>query len=251
MSPETMNAGTISADLRGRFGAFTLEAAFDIPAEGLTAITGPSGAGKTTLLRCIAGLDRAKGRLSVGNEVWQGPGRFIPPHRRGVGYVFQEPSLFPHLSLRANLRYGMDRAGRREGLDFEEVTALLGLEPLLGRSPLKLSGGERQRGAIARALLSRPRLLLMDEPTAALDAEAKSELLPYLERLHRALRLPVLYVSHDAVEVERLADRVLTMRAGRVEAVSNRPEGVEARLDALLPSDLRRLAAAALRSGLG
>ncbi|MDP9103281.1 MAG: ATP-binding cassette domain-containing protein, partial [Pseudomonadota bacterium] len=146
---------TLQAALKGRFGRFQLHAALDVPAQGITAITGRSGSGKTTLLRCIAGLERAAGRVTVRGEVWQDSATFVPPYRRAVGYVFQEAGLFPHLSLRANLRYGMDRAGGRQGLAFDEVVNLLGLEALLPRSPTKLSGGERQRGAIARALLSR------------------------------------------------------------------------------------------------
>lgn len=241
----------IEAVLKGRFGQFPLDAALAVPAEGITAIVGPSGSGKTTLLRCLAGLERAKGRVSVNGEVWQDDKTFIPPHRRGVGYVFQDAGLFSHLSLRANLRYGLDRAARRPGLAFDEVVTLLGLETLLPRSPAKLSGGERQRGAIARALLSRPRLLLMDEPTASLDAEARREFLPWLERLHRELSVPVLYVSHDRSEVERLADRVLAMKAGRVEPVDpGAPRAAaEARLAELPPEEVRRLALRQLLAG--
>jgi molybdate transport system ATP-binding protein len=246
-------SGTIQADLKGKFGRFQLDAALDVPAEGVTAITGRSGSGKTTLLRCIAGLDRAAGRVVVRDEVWQDDTTFVPPHRRAVGYVFQEAGLFPHLSLRANLHYGMDRAGKRPGLAFDEVVNLLGLEALLPRSPTKLSGGERQRGAIARALLSRPRLLLLDEPTASLDAEAKRELLPYLERLHRELALPILYVGHDALEIERLADRVLHMADGRLQPVDADASraAVEVELNALTPEEMRRLAASALIAGRG
>lgn len=243
---------TINVDLKGRFGKFELDAAFAVPAQGITALVGPSGAGKTTLLRCVAGLERAKGRLSVRGEVWQDDANFVPPHRRAVGYVFQEAGLFPHMSLRANLRYGLDRAGRRPGLAFEEVVGLLGLEALLPRSPVKLSGGERQRGAIARALLARPRLLLMDEPTAALDIEAKREFLPYLERLHGVLDLPILYVGHDALEIDRLADRVLRIEGGRAQPVDRAAARMdaEARLAALDPAEVRRLAASALLAGL-
>lgn len=243
---------TIEARLRGRFGAFRLDADFAVPAAGITAIVGRSGSGKTTLLRCIAGLERAEGRLTVRGETWQDGPRFTPPHRRGVGYVFQDAGLFPHLSLRANLRYGLDRAGSRPGLKFDEAVSLLALEPLLARAPAKLSGGERQRGAIARALLSHPRLLLMDEPTASLDAEAKAELLPYLERLHRELSLPILYVGHDALEIDRLADRVLLMRDGRVEPVDREAArvAVDRRLDAMTPDEVRAAAAAALLAGL-
>jgi molybdate transport system ATP-binding protein len=244
---------TINVDLKGRFGKFQLDATFEVPAQGITALVGPSGAGKTTLLRCIAGLERAKGRLTVRGEVWQDGQIFIPPHKRAVGYVFQEAGLFAHMSLRANLRYGADRAARRPGLAFEEVVTLLGLDQLLQRSPAKLSGGERQRGAIARALLARPRLLLMDEPTASLDAEAKRELLPYLERLHTTLDLPILYVGHNALEIDRLADRVLLVREGQVEPVDRdaaRAEA-EARLAGLDPAEVKRLAVSALLAGLG
>lgn len=206
----------IEVELKGMFGAFVLDASFRAPTAGVTAIAGRSGSGKTTLLRCIAGLERARGKVRFDDETWQDERTFVPPHRRGVGYVFQHAALFPHLSLRANLRYGMDRAGARPGLAFDEVVSLLKLGDLLHRLPGKLSGGERQRGAIARALLARPRLLLMDEPTASLDREARDELLPYLDRLHRDLKLPILYVSHDPADVERLADRVLSMEAGRI-----------------------------------
>lgn len=206
----------IEVKLHGVFGTFDLDAAFTAPAEGVTAITGRSGSGKTTLLRCIAGLERASGLVRFAGETWQDERSFVPAHRRGVGYVFQNAALFPHLSLHDNLRYGMDRAGARRGLAFDEVVGLLKLGELLHRSPARLSGGERQRGAIARALLARPRLLLMDEPTASLDREARDELLSYLERLHRDLKLPVLYVSHDPLEVERLAHRVLSIAAGRI-----------------------------------
>jgi len=238
----------IRVRLEGRFGAFSLDADFAAPAQGVTAIVGRSGAGKTTLLRCIAGLERASGTLSVRGEVWQDRPRFLPSYRRAVGYVFQEAGLFPHLSLRANLRYGLDRAGRRPGLAFDEVVSLLGLETLLPRSPAKLSGGERQRGAIGRALLSRPRLLLLDEPTASLDTEARRELLTYLEHLHAALDLPILYVGHDALEIERLADRVLLMREGRLEPVDRDAAraAAEAELAGLTEKEVRDLAASAL-----
>ena len=242
----------IDARFKRRFGRFQLDAALNVPAEGITAIVGRSGSGKSTLLRCIAGLERAEGTLTVQGETWQDAARFVPAHRRAVGYVFQDAGLFPHLSLRANLRYGMDRAGKRPGLRFDEAVGLLGLEPLLTRSPARLSGGERQRGAIARALLARPRLLLMDEPTAALDAEAKREFLPYLERLHRELSLPILYVGHDALEIDRLADRLLLMQDGRIEPVDRAAAraAVEDRLAAMTPEEIRAAAATALLAGL-
>ncbi len=211
-------AGTIEAAFRGMAGAFALDAAFRVPDAGLIALFGPSGCGKTTVLRCIAGLNRfADGRCVVGGEVWQDGARFRPAYRRAVGYVFQEASLFPHLSVRRNLLYGAPRHGSG-GLAMDEAVGLLGLGPLLGRAPQHLSGGERQRVAIGRALLSQPRLLLMDEPLAALDRAAKEEILPFLERLPATVALPIIYVSHDMAEVERLADHMVLMRAGRVIA---------------------------------
>lgn len=210
-------AGRIEAAFRGRLGKFDLDVAFDIPARGVTAIFGPSGCGKTSVLRCIAGLQRvAQGRCVVAGEVWQDDGTFRPTHRRPIGFVFQEASLFAHLSVRGNLAYGAPRAGGAIG--FDEVVDLLGLEALLSRAPANLSGGERQRVAIGRALLSQPKLLLMDEPLSALDAATKSEILPFLERLHDRLSLPMLYVSHDMGEVERLADQLVLMQAGRIIA---------------------------------
>ena len=206
--------------IRGRFTldlpGFRLEADLDLPGRGVTALFGPSGSGKTTLLRCIAGLERGRGRLEVQGEVWQDGGRFLPAHRRPIGYVFQEASLFPHLSVRENLEYGMRRseeAGQRGR--FEPVVELLGIGALLARRPDRLSGGERQRVAMARALLSSPRLLLMDEPLASLDDARKNEILPYLELLHDELDIPVLYVSHATDEVARLADHIVLMEDGR------------------------------------
>jgi len=201
---------------------FKLDIDLNLPGKGVTALFGPSGSGKTTVLRCVAGLTRAQGgRLTFGDDVWQDESRgfFLPPHRRPIGVVFQEASLFPHLSVMGNLRYGMTRAGltpSEAGLD--DILALLGIGGLLDRGTTRLSGGERQRVAIARALLRRPRLLLMDEPLAALDLKRKSEILPYLERLHDELDIPILYVSHSPDEVARLADHLVLMEEGRVVA---------------------------------
>lgn len=211
----------IEAALKGRLGAFVLDATFEAPSRGVTALFGPSGCGKTTILRCLAGLTRLPGRVCVDGTVWQDPRSFVPVHRRGIGYVFQEPSLFAHLSVRQNLRYGARRAARRGAgvaIGQDEVIGLLGIGPLLERGPHTLSGGERQRVAIGRALLSQPRLLLMDEPLAALDRFSKDEILPYLERLRDDLSVPLLYVSHDIAEVERLADHLVLLRAGAVVA---------------------------------
>ena len=203
---------------RGRLGGFALDAAFTAPAGGVTGLFGPSGCGKTTVLRAIAGLHRfAQGRCVVGGEVWQAEGRFAPPHERAIGYVFQEPSLFPHLSVRRNLLYGAPR-GKAAGAALDEVTALLGLDRLIERRPDRLSGGERQRVAIGRALISAPKALLMDEPLSALDAQTKDEILPFLDRLHQSLKLPILYVTHDRAEIDRLADHLVLMEEGRVIA---------------------------------
>ena len=190
---------------------------------GVTALFGPSGCGKTTILRCIAGLQRLPGFLNVGGEVWQDDERgiFRDPHERPIGYVFQEASLFAHLSIRNNLLYGQKRAmkaGAREDIRLDDVVALLGIGHLLDRAPANLSGGERQRVAVGRALLSQPRLLLMDEPLSALDRITKDEILPYFEALHENLSIPVIYVSHDISEVERLADTLVLLERGRVLA---------------------------------
>ncbi|WP_287367117.1 molybdenum ABC transporter ATP-binding protein [Thauera sp.] len=204
------------------FADFRLDVDLDLPGRGVTALFGHSGSGKTTLLRCVAGLEpAARGVLTVNGECWQDSARglFVPPHRRELGYVFQEASLFPHLSVRRNLEFGLRRipaAARKVSLG--QATALLGIDHLLERMPDRLSGGERQRVGMARALLTSPRILLMDEPLAALDARRKQEILPYLERLHDELDIPVLYVSHAAEEVVRLADHVVMLGEGRVMA---------------------------------
>ena len=212
-------ASTINASFRGSFGDFTLDAHFEVPARGVTALFGPSGCGKTTVLRAIAGLTQvAQGHFSIDGDVWQDEDRFRPIHERPIGYVFQEASLFPHLSVRRNLLFGAPKQLAQSAISFDEVVSLLGVESLLERSPGKLSGGERQRVAIGRALLSQPKLLLMDEPLSALDKLTKDEILPFLERLHETLSLPVIYVSHDMAEIERLADHLVLMREGRVLA---------------------------------
>jgi molybdate transport system ATP-binding protein len=219
---EAVLAGGISARFKLDFLRFKLDIDLDLPGGGVTALFGPSGSGKTTVLRCVAGLTRAQdGRLIFGDDVWQDESRgiFVPTHRRPIGVVFQEASLFSHLSVMGNLRYGMTRAGltpKEAGLD--TILDLLGIGGLLDRGTSRLSGGERQRVAIARALLRRPRLLLMDEPLAALDLKRKSEILPYLERLRDELDIPILYVSHSADEVARLADYIVLMDEGHVIA---------------------------------
>jgi molybdate transport system ATP-binding protein len=245
--------GAFSLRLKGRFGQFLLDIEATLPGRGVTALVGPSGSGKTTLLRCIAGLARAEGVVTAGDVVWQDARAFVPTHRRGVGYVFQEASLLEHLSVDGNLRYAERRSAGRPGPLFGEVVDMLGLTRLLARAPRALSGGERQRVAIGRALLGRPSLLLMDEPLSSLDAASKLEVIPYLETLARSLSLPVVYVSHDPAEVTRLAGRVLTMREGRIVQgadvagpTSGTPDPL-ARLDA---EEIRALALAALAAGL-
>jgi molybdate transport system ATP-binding protein len=210
-----MAAPFLRARFRLRRSGFTLDAAFEAPGSGITALFGPSGSGKTTVLRCLAGLERAEGELTVAGEAWQSGDRFLAPHRRAVGYVFQEANLFPHRSVAGNLRYGRDRSGR-SGPGWDEVVALLGLAPLLDRRPHQLSGGQRQRVALGRALLAGPRLLLLDEPLAALDRASRAEILPYLERLRDELGLPAVYVSHSLEEVSRLADRLVLLHDGAV-----------------------------------
>ncbi|MBA4789539.1 MAG: molybdenum ABC transporter ATP-binding protein [Rhizobiales bacterium] len=218
-APPTITDGPIiTAAFCGTLGAFVLDVSLTLPARGVTALFGPSGCGKTTVLRCIAGLNRLPGTCVVAGETWQDASAFRPTHRRPVGYVFQEASLFPHLSVRRNLLFGAPRRQGAHAIPFDEVVRLLGLAHLLDRAPQNLSGGERQRVAVGRALLSQPRLLLMDEPLSALDRATKDEILPFLERLHAALDLPVLYVSHDMAEVERLADHLVLMERGRVRA---------------------------------
>ena len=210
---------SIAARFRLERAGFTLDVDLALPAQGVTAIFGQSGSGKTTLLRCIAGLERAPGTLTVKSQPWQHASFFMPVHERPLGYVFQEASLFPHLCARRNLEFGMKRvpeAERRVAMD--QAITLLGIGHLLDRLPDQLSGGERQRVAIARALLTSPRLLLMDEPLAALDLARKNEILPYLERLHDELEIPVLYVSHAPDEVARLADHIVVMDGGRAVA---------------------------------
>jgi molybdate transport system ATP-binding protein len=222
----------IKARFRLQQGSFALDVSFSAPDEGVTALFGPSGSGKTTLLRCIAGLERASGSLHVNGEVWQDDTIFMPTYKRPLGYVFQEASLFPHMSVRANLEYGLKRITASERkVPLEQVVEWLGLSRLIERGdPAKLSGGERQRVAIGRALLTSPRLLLMDEPLSALDTASKQDILPYLERLHRELKIPVLYVSHALDEVARLADHLVLLENGRVIASGALQETL-ARLD--------------------
>lgn len=224
----------IEVRLQLDYSGFSLDVDLQLPGRGVTALYGHSGSGKTTCLRCVAGLERAEsGVVKINDQVWQDTTQklFVPPHKRALGYVFQEASLFPHLSVRANLEFGLKRIPRAQRrVDMQHATELLGIAHLLDRHPQHLSGGERQRIGIARALLTSPSLLLMDEPLAALDSQRKSEILPYLERLHDELDIPVLYVSHAQDEVARLADHIVLLSNGK--ALASGPVGETlARLD--------------------
>jgi molybdate transport system ATP-binding protein len=241
----------LKARLHGRLGAFQLDATLALAPRGITALVGPSGSGKTTVLRCIAGLTRLSADVSLNGEVWQDQDCFTPPHRRPVGFVFQDAALLAHLTVKGNLRYAHKRADKTAPMvAWDEVVEVLGLGALLPRSPAHLSGGERQRVALGRALLTQPKLLLMDEPLSSLDGTAKAQILPYLERLHRTLAIPALYVSHDPAEVARLADHVLTMDGGRILEASQGRVSAEDQLSALGEAERNALALAALRAGL-
>ncbi|MDR5865187.1 molybdenum ABC transporter ATP-binding protein [Halomonas koreensis] len=208
----------LSLALDKRLGDFSLSASLTLPASGVTALFGASGSGKTSLLRLIAGLDRPdRGRLGLGEEtlVDTGRGLWVPPHRRRLGVVFQEARLFPHYRVRGNLTYGMRGSGRDR---FDAIVALLGIEALLDRFPATLSGGEARRVAIGRALLSDPRLLLMDEPLTGLDGARKQELLDYIARLAGDIDIPIVYVSHDPDELAAIADHLVLLERGRVLA---------------------------------
>ncbi len=211
----------LSVDLEQRLGKFRLRVSFEAGA-GITALFGRSGAGKTSVVNAIAGLLRPdRGRIDIdGYVVFDSRlGIDVATPKRRIGYVFQEGRLFPHLNVRENLRYAGWLAGGTRGADFAHVVELLGLKDLLDRRPGNLSGGEKQRVAIGRALLSRPRLLLLDEPLASLDAHRKNEVLQYIELLRDEIKIPVVYVSHAVEEVVRLADTVVLLSAGEVVAV--------------------------------
>ncbi len=206
---------TLSVHLRHSLGDFALDIAFEAP-PGVTVLYGASGSGKTSVANAVAGLLRPEtGRISVAGRmlVDTSAGLWRPPHKRRIGYIFQDARLFPHLTVRRNLTYGA-RHGADQ--DFGRVVALLGIGDLLNRRPLALSGGEKSRVAIGRALLSSPDLIVADEPLAALDDPRKAEILPYFERLRDEARVPILYVSHSAAEVARLATTVVVLENGRV-----------------------------------
>ncbi|MBU30025.1 MAG: molybdenum ABC transporter ATP-binding protein [Pseudomonadales bacterium] len=212
----------IHLKLKQQLADFTLDLDLTLPARGVSAIVGPSGSGKTTLLRCVAGLEKAdQALIEINGNCWQDSqhGLWLPPHKRALGYVFQEASLFDHLSVHGNLDYGRRRSAEpASDKQAAQIIKLLGIGHLLQRSTTGLSGGERQRVGIARALLTNPRLLLLDEPLTALDPQRKADILPYLERLHAELDIPLLYVSHSPDEVARLADHLVLLENGTLRA---------------------------------
>lgn len=223
MSPrgQSMISG-IEFSFQIALGDFSLNAQGTIPARGITALFGRSGCGKTSLLRCIAGLlqaDTAYFRLN--NDLWHDSknGIFVPTHKRAIGYVFQDGRLFPHLSVEQNLLYGHQRTSREDQhSNLQHIIQLLALKPLLTRQPGQLSGGEKQRVAIGRALLCQPRVLLMDEPMAALDRGHKREILPYLKRLHSEAEIPIIYVTHDLDELAQISDNLMLIEDGKIMA---------------------------------
>lgn len=212
----------IQARFKIDWPGFALDVDLSLPGRGVTVLFGPSGCGKTTLLRSIAGLERPpQGHLRINGEIWQDDFLWVPTHHRSLAYVFQESSLFPHLTVMGNLQYGRQRSAasaNRPDVDLSQVIDLLGIEALLSRKPDALSGGERQRVAIARALAVNPRLLLMDEPLAALDMQRKQEILPYLEKLQQTLAIPIIYVTHAPDEVARLAQHIVVLEQGKLVA---------------------------------
>ncbi len=230
----------ITARFRLNYGDFELSVNLRLPNSGITVLFGHSGSGKTTLLRCIAGLEQAQhGYLEINGSVWQDSdvGVFLPTHKRPLGYVFQEANLFSHLTVSENLNYGLKRIkASSDTPKFNHILDLLGIRHLLDRMPERLSGGEKQRVAIARALVLNPCCLLMDEPLASLDAKRKQEILPFLSRLNQELNIPVLYVTHSHQEVAQLADYLVVLEAGKVQASGLLSETLS-RLDLPLSQD--------------
>ncbi len=225
---------TLYARFKGQLVQLEFNADFHFPDTGITVLFGPSGCGKTTLLQCIAGLQKMpEGEFSIQGQCWQDGDFVLPTHKREIGYVFQETSLFPHLNVRSNLLFGFKRSKLHQSdsvIDFNTLTQLLKLESLLDRSVQNLSGGEKQRIAIARALLTNPRILLMDEPLSALDMNSKEEIIPYLVQLNKQLSIPIIYVTHSREEVARLADHVVVMESGKTIAAGQVNE-IFSRLD--------------------
>ncbi|MDC1418023.1 molybdenum ABC transporter ATP-binding protein [Candidatus Thioglobus sp.] len=207
----------IECKIKIQLDSFILDANFSIPDKGVTVIFGPSGSGKTSLLRALAGLEKThNGFLKIGDSIWQDSESFVFTHKRQIGYVFQDTSLFEHLNVQGNLDYGIKRSSNIEKEFIDSILNLLDIKTLLNRSTSQLSGGEKQRVAIARALLIKPKILLMDEPLSALDIKRKEEILPYLDALHNDLDIPIIYVTHSPDEASRLADYLLLLDHGKV-----------------------------------
>ena len=217
---------TLQVTLKQSMGIFDLDVKFEVRAAGVIALFGRSGCGKTSVLRAIAGLAQTDSTvIRFNGDIWQDKSTFLPPYTRPIAYVFQEASLFPHMSVRSNLQYGWKKTPEsRRKITLDNAIELLGIGHLLDRASVRLSGGERQRVAIARALLTSPQLLLMDEPLSALDHDAKQSILPYLESLHDDFNIPAVYVSHDPYEVARLADQMVYLDNGRVNACGDTAE---------------------------
>ena len=231
-APRAPEPAELQLDIELTRGQFSLRVQERLPLAGVNALFGPSGGGKTTLLRVIAGFERDAGTVKCGETLWSGTNARLPPQERGVGFVFQNARLFDHLSVAGNLAYADKRSSDGTALAYriDDVVAAFELESLLDRRTQELSGGETQRVALARTLLSRPRLMLLDEPLVALDQRRKADILPYLDTLIRGFEIPTLYVSHDVDEVARFADRMLVLGEGRVHAHGPTAEVLE-RLD--------------------
>ena len=213
----------LEAKFKMNYSRFTLDVEMSLPSKGVTVVVGPSGSGKTTLLRCLSGLEKAHlGYLKIAGHVWQDEGIFVPVQYRKIGLVFQESRLFPHLNIQENLLYGYQRTSPDErNLQFDEVAQVLNLGTLLKCRPEKLSGGERQRVAIGRALLTSPKLLLMDEPLASLDMQLKAEIIPFIKRIEKKFKTPIIYVTHSMNEVLQLVDTMVILKAGKVENIGS------------------------------
>lgn len=237
-----MTANSISARFQLKYGDFRFAVDLDLPDTGVTVLLGASGSGKTTLLRCMAGLEQpAQGYFAINGYVWQDSAKrlFVPTHQRSLGYVFQEANLFPHLNVAGNLRFGLKRTREVQTNNdrLTAVTELLGINQLLDRMPERLSGGEKQRVAIARALVLNPAILLMDEPLASLDSRRKQEVMPYLIKLQQEFKLPIVYVTHSQQEAAQLADTLVLLENGQVQAVGGVAETL-GRLDLALAKDM-------------
>ena len=213
----------LEAKFKMDYPGFNLDVEMSLPSKGVTVVFGPSGSGKTTLLRCLSGLEKApSGYLKIANHVWQDEESFIPVQDRKIGFVFQESRLFPHMNIQDNLLYGYQRTLPDErNLQFDEVAQVLNLETLLKRRPQKLSGGERQRVAIGRALLTSPKLLLMDEPLASLDMQLKAEIIPFIKKIESEFKTPIVYVTHSMNEVLQLVDTMVILKDGKVENIGS------------------------------